>query len=120
MEKSKYWIPLIGLVIGALSYWRLPYSEFHLNELSMWLLVGSASFIGGFVSRLVFKQGPIIVGLFVMLGVLASIVLRIGYEVSLSDTSSHNMAPFEIIISALQSFPMALVGAYIAVLIKKL
>ena len=120
MKKSKYWIVFTGVLIGAVSYWRVPYADLNLNDLSTWLFVGSVSFIGGFVLKLAFRQAPFKLGLFTMLGVVASILLRIIYDVIILDTSSHNMAPIEIIITALQSFPVAVVGAYIAVLFKKL
>ncbi|MCA0132139.1 hypothetical protein [Winogradskyella alexanderae] len=120
MDKLKYWIILVGLVIGALAYWNVPYKELQLNNLNMWLFVGSGTFIGGFVLKLVSKKAPINVALFLMLGVITSIVLRIVYDVSLWDSTSHNVAPFEIVLAGLQSFPFALLGAYIAVLIKKL
>jgi len=112
-------ITLVGLLIGAVSYWRIPYDDMNLLEIKMWIFVGSGTLIGSVFSTLFFKQKPWEVALLIILGVLLSVIIRIIYEVTFWDATSHNLAPFEVIISGFQSLPMAFVGAYLAKYIQK-
>ncbi|MGB5244360.1 MAG: hypothetical protein WBN28_10195 [Lutimonas sp.] len=111
---EKIWITLVGILIGGISYWRIPYAEMNYVEINIWLLVGSGALIGALFSTLFFNQKPSKVGLFIMLGVILSVIIRIIYDTTLWDSTSHNLAPFEIIFAGLQSLPMALVGAFLA------
>jgi len=108
------WIILVGILIGAISYWRIPYAEMHLLGINMWLFVGSGTLIGSLLSSLLFNQKPWIVGLLITFGVILSIIIRIVYDVTFWDSTSHNFAPFEVIIGGLQSLPMGFVGAYLS------
>jgi hypothetical protein len=117
-RKVKFWVILVGLLIGAISYWRIPYNEVNLLEIQIWLLVGSATLIGSLLSNLYFKQKPSLVGILITLGVLLAIIIRIIYDVTFWDRTSHNLAPFEVILGGLQSFPMAFTGAYLAKIIQ--
>jgi len=116
--KVTIWLALVGILIGAISYWRIPYDEMNYFEMSIWLFVGCGALIGSIFSTLFFKQEPWKVGLFITLGVVLSVIIRIIYDVAFWDSTSHNLAPFEVILSGLQSLPMAFVGAYLAKIIQ--
>ena len=118
--RHKSWLIFTGIIIGAISYWRVPYPNLELTTINMWLLVGSMSLVGALLLNLLLKQKPGQAGLLISLGVAVSMVMRIVYEITLVDPTSHNLAPFEIIISVLQSLPGALAGAYVAKIIKTL
>jgi len=116
--KAKIWVTLVGMLIGAISYWRIPYAEMNLLEINIWLFVGSGTLIGALFSTLLFNQKPWKVGLLITLGVILSVIIRIIYDVTFWDSTSHNLAPFELIFGGLQSLPMAFVGAYLAKFIR--
>ena len=118
--RHKSWLIFTGIIIGAISYWRVTYPNLELTTINMWLLVGSMSLVGALLLNLLLKQKPGQAGLLISLGVAVSMVMRIVYEITLVDPTSHNLAPFEIIISVLQSLPGALAGAYVAKIIKTL
>lgn len=113
-NKANIWITLVGILVGAISYWRIPYSEMNFLEINLWLFVGSGALIGALFSTLSFRQKPWKVGLFIMLGVILSLIIRIIFDITFWDSTSHNLAPFEVIFGGFQSFPMAFVGAYVA------
>jgi len=115
----KIWVTLVGILIGAISYWRIPYVEINLLEINIWLFVGSGTLIGAFFLTLFFDQKPWKVGLLITLGVILAIIIRIIYDITFWDSTSHNIAPFEVILGGLQSLPMAFVGGYLAKIIQK-
>jgi len=117
--KVNIWVTLVGILIGAISYWRIPYGEMNLLEINIWLFVGSGTLVGSLFSTLFFNQKPWKVGLLITLGVILAVIIRIIYDVTFWDSTSHNLAPFEVIFSGLQSVPMAFVGAYLAKIIQK-
>ena len=117
--KVNIWIILVGILIGAISYWRIPYDEVNLLGIQIWLFVGSGTLIGSLLSMLYFKKKPWQVGLLITLGVIIAVIIRIIYDILFWDSTSHNLAPFEVIFSGLQSLPMAFVGAYLAKIIQK-
>ena len=116
--KVKIWVTFVGILIGAISYWRIPYAEMQMIEINMWLFVGSATLIGSLLSTLLFNEKPWIVGLLITLGVILAIIIRIIYDTTFWDSTSHNLAPFELILGGLQSLPMAFVGAYLGKIIQ--
>jgi uncharacterized membrane protein YfcA len=119
-KKIKMGIMLVGTLIGAISYWRIPYAELDFSDIKLWLFVGVGTLIGSFFSTLFFRQNPWQVALFITLGVVLAVLIRIIYDVTFWDSKSHNLAPFEMVYSVLQAWPMALVGAYAAMVLQKL
>ncbi len=117
--RIKIWIILFGILIGGIAYWRTPYSDMNLMDDGLWLLMGTMAFVAALVSFLVFKEKPWLTGLLICLGVAISIMLRVLYEVSFWDSTSHNLWPFEIIISILQALPMSIAGAYVGNIFSK-
>ena len=118
-NKMKIWVTLIGILIGAISYWRVPYNDVNFLDIQLWVLVGSGTLIGSLFSTLYFNQKPSKIGLLITLGVILSVIIRIIYDITFWDSTSHNLAPFEVVFSVLQSLPMAFVGAYLAKTIQK-
>ena len=62
-KKVNIWIILVGMLIGSISYWRIPYDELNLFQINIWLFVGSGTLIGSLFSTLFFNQNPRKVGL---------------------------------------------------------
>jgi hypothetical protein len=119
-KKIKMVIILVGILIGAISYWRIPYADLDYSYINIWLFVGAGSFFGSFFSTLFFREKPWQVALFITLGVVLAVLIRIVYDVTFWDSTSHNLAPFEMVYSVLQALPMAMVGAYGAKIISKI
>lgn len=112
-------IILVGILTGAISYWRIPYADLDYTDIKLWLFVGSGTLIGSFFSTLFFLKKPWQVALFITLGVALAVLIRIIYDVAFWDSKSHNPAPFEVIYCFIQALPMAMVGAYAAMGIQK-
>lgn len=119
-NKVKILVTFVGILVGAISYWRIPYAEMNFLEINLWLFVGSAALFGSLFSNLLLNQKPWKVGLLITVGVILAIVIRIIYDFTFWDSTSHNLAPFEIMFGGLQSLPMAFVGAYLAKFILKI
>ena len=64
-------------------------------------------------------EKPPKIALLVSLGVALAVLLRIIYDSIFLDSTSHNLAPFEIIICGIITIPCAFVGVYLGLLIKK-
>lgn len=113
-------ITLLGIIVGAYSYWRIPYNEINLFDFHLWLLVGAGSFIASLLSTLYLNKKPRLVALLIGLGVVLALTFRIMYDILSYDSTAHSLAPFELIFSSFQSLPMAIAGAYLAKFIQKL
>lgn len=60
------------------------------------------------------------VGLLITFGVVLVLIIRIIYDLIFWDSTSYNLAPFEVIFGGLQSLPMAFFGAYLKKVIQNL
>ncbi len=114
------WVILTGLLVGAACYWPVPYAEINLLELYPWLLASSAALAGALLFTMFLSQKPWKIALSMTLGVVLAILIRIIYDTTFRDATSHNLAPFELIIVGLQTLPAAFAGAYLGLLFKKL
>ena len=119
-NKANLWVALTGLLVGAISYWPVPYSEMNLLGLYPWLLASSAALAGALLFTLFLNQKPWKIALSMTLGVVLAILIRIIYDTSFWDPTSHNLAPFELMIVGLQTLPATFAGAYLGLLFKKL
>lgn len=108
------WIILIGVIIGAISYWFNPYNDLYFLGIHIWILMGVGAFLGAILSRLLFLTKTSKCALFLTLGILISVLLRIIYDITFWDPTSHNLAPFEIIIAALITLPASFLGSFLA------
>ena len=109
---------LLGLSIGALGYWFQAYNETTLFGFSIWALMSGASFIGALAYRLFIPQKPLRIALWVAIGVVLAVLLRIVYDTTFYDASSHNLAPFELAFTGLLTFPAAFLGALLGQIVK--
>lgn len=108
--RTNYWITLIGLIIGAFCYWRIPYKDLDYLDINLFFLVGITTLVGFLISKFVFDQKPVKIGINIMLGVVLSVVIRILYDSILWDSTSHNLAPFELLFSVLHTLPGIIFG----------
>ncbi len=110
---------LTGAIIGGMAYWFQPYNQSTVLGINIWLIIGIGAFIASFLLQLFVNEKPAKIALLVSLGVALAVLARIVYDVTFRDSTSHNLAPFEIIICGIVTVPSAFIGVYPAFLIKK-
>ena len=116
-NKIEYQIILVGLIAGGISYWFNPYNR-PLFGISIFTIMVISTFIGSFFLTILLIEKPYKIALLATLGVILAVIARIIFD-GIMDPTSHNLAPFEIIICGSITIISTLVGAYFALLIKK-
>jgi len=111
---------LVGLIIGGISYWLQPFDQMDISTGFIPLIWSIGAFLGSVLLMLFVNEKPHKIALFVSLGVALAVLLRIIFDTIFYDSTSHNLAPFEIIICGIITIPSAFAGVYIGLLIKKL
>jgi len=119
-KKIRTAITLVGLIIGAIAYWFQPYNQNTVFGISIWLIISLSAFIASFLLKLFINEKPLKIALLVSLGVALAVLARIIYDTTFWDSTSHNLAPFEIVILGIVAIPYALLGGYLAFLLKKI
>lgn len=120
--KALLWGVLAGVLVGAIGYWFQPYNQPTILGLHIWVVMGVGAFLAA--ALLLFfleekpgnKAGLIALGIafFVALGVVAAVLARIIYDTLFRDSTSHNLAPFELLICFVVTIPGAFAGALLA------
>ena len=111
---------LTGVIIGGIAYWFQPYNQSTVLGINIWLIISVGAFVSSFLLQLFVNEKPAKIALLVSLGVALAVLARIIFDVTFRDATSHNLAPFEIIICGIVTVPSAFVGVFLAHLIKKL
>jgi uncharacterized SAM-binding protein YcdF (DUF218 family) len=109
----------VGLTIGGIAYWFQAYNQLTIFGLHILLIMGVGTFIGSVLLMLYLKERPLKIAMLFSLGVALAVLARIIYDITFLDSTSHNLAPFEIIISGFITIPSAIAGVYFGLLIKK-
>ena len=118
--KVKIWIIIVGLIIGGISYWFQPYNQTTVLGIHIYLILSVGAFLGALFLMIFINKKPSQISLFLTLGMTLAILARIIYDTIFWDSTSHSLAPFEIIIGALIIMPCAFAGSFLALLIKKI
>lgn len=114
----KLWIIFVGLIVGGISYWLNPYNEMSLLGVHIYLILCIGLVMASFFIQLFLSSNPLKTALLISFGAIMAVVIRIIYDTTFWDATSHNLAPFEILITAFIIFPSAFVGVYLARLMK--
>ncbi|HET8865763.1 MAG TPA: hypothetical protein VFM80_08685 [Gracilimonas sp.] len=117
-NKVRIGITLVGLIIGGIAYWFQPYNQMTVLGLHIWLIMGVGAFLSSIVLILYLKEKPLKIAQFVSFGVVLAVLARIIFDITFWDSTSHNLAPFEIIIAGIVTFPSAIAGGYLGLLFK--
>jgi hypothetical protein len=117
-RKSTLGIIVVGIIAGVLSYWFNGYNQITAFGISIYLLLAIGSFIGSFILSLIIHDSVAKTALLVSAGVILAISGRVIFDL-LKDPSSHNLFPFEMLISFAVSFPCSFVGSFLASLYEK-
>lgn len=110
---------LVGIIIGGLAYWFQPYNQSTVYGINMWAVMSIGAFLGALLLMIFFNGKPSRIALLVSLGILIAVIARIIYDTAFWDSTSHNLAPFEIIFFGIVTVPSAFAGVYLVLLIKK-
>lgn len=85
----------------------------------IWLILSIGTFLVSIMLKLYLQEKPLKIALMVSLGVVLALLARIFYDVTFWDSTSHNLACTEIILSGIEAVLSALAGVYLGVLLKK-
>lgn len=113
-------ITLVGILIGAISYWFQPYNQLNVFGVKTRVIWSLGAFFGSLLLYTLLNEKALKIALLVSLGVILAIIFRIIYDTVFWNSTSHNLAPFEVIGCGMVTIPSAFAGAYLAVLIKKI
>jgi uncharacterized membrane protein YeaQ/YmgE (transglycosylase-associated protein family) len=117
MDIDKVGITLAGLIIGVIAYWVEPYVQTDIpGSFFIWSV---GAFLGSLLLMLFVNEKPTKIALLVSLGITLAVIAKIIYDTIFVDSTSHNLAPFEIIICGIITIPSAFAGVYLGLLIKK-
>jgi hypothetical protein len=118
--KSKTTILIIvaGILAGAISSWFNEYNQLTVFGISIRLLLAITSFAASFLMSLFYSESNAKIPLLISAGVLMALAGRIIFDLYI-DSTSHNLFPFEMLISFSISFSCAFVGSFLASLYKK-
>lgn len=106
-----------GLFAGAISTWMQPYNQLEIMGVDFRIIMAIAAVVLSFLYKIITRAGTVATGLYVSYGILAALLLRIFFDV-IRDPTQHNLWPLEVAIFAVIAFPSALIGAYLAELLK--
>ena len=84
---------------------------------TMWLGV---SFLTGIAGGIIYRKNFFIAGFITTAGFSVSVLLRIVYDLSFIDPTSHNLFPIELVIWSIMAFIPAVAGAFLAIMILRL
>lgn len=104
----------VGFLVGIISSWLTPFNVHMVMGINKWAFMFILTLTGAFISKFLLPLTPAKTALKLGLGVLAAYFLRVLYDTTFVDPTSHNLLPFEIIMVSFISFPAAFAGVYLA------
>lgn len=117
-RKTTILIIVAGILAGAISSWFNEYNQLTVFGISIRLLLAITSFVASFLMSLFCSESNAKIALLISAGVLMALAGRIIFDLYI-DSTSHNLFPFEMLISLVVSFPCSYVGSFLASLYKK-
>jgi len=109
----------IGFILGGISYWLLPYNEMYLMGIHVWAVMAIGSFLASFITASLVNGSRSKIALSISGGVVLAVIGRIFFDLLVVDSTSHNLAVFEIIVAVLLTLPNTFLGSYFSSLIFK-
>lgn len=110
---------LVGMFVGITTYWFVAYNEKSLMGIHIYILMSLEAFLGSFLLSFYFNKQPSQIAFLIYLGLILSITLRIIYDISFWDSTSHNLAPIELFLFTLITLPPGFAGTYLAQFIRR-
>lgn len=106
-------ILLVGVFAGGFSYWFNPYNDMHFLGIHIYVLMVAGAFLSAMVLTLILIEKPWNIAFLITAGVMIGILGRIIFDM-VNDSSTHNMFPFELVISFVITLTAATIGSYLS------
>ena len=103
---------ILGILVGAFGYWTADFSEDGEVAKAIYSILGPGAFLAAIVSTSVKRKEPSFNALMVSLGVLVGMLSKIFADM-ISDPSSHNLFPFELMLGLVIVLPAAFLGSFL-------
>lgn len=110
---------LTGVLAGGSAYWFMPYNQMAVFDINIFLIMGTVSFLFSLLLMYFQNEKPAKIALFVTLGVNIAVLARIVYDTVFWDSTSHNLAPVEFLLSSIVTLPSAFAGVFLGLFIIK-
>lgn len=111
-KKQQLVIVLLGVLVGAIGYWTVDFSESGAFSGVIYTILGPGAFLGSVISSLIIKKQPTFIALNVSFGVVLGMLSRIFADL-IRDSSSHNLFPFELMLGLVIVLPAAFLGSFL-------
>jgi hypothetical protein len=118
-RKNTILILLSGFLVGAISFWFIPYEALKVWGISTLLLLALGSFLSALILRFYLIEETMRIVFIVTAGAIIPIIGRIIFD-EITDLYEHNLFPIEIFMYLIIIVPSAFAGFYLSVLIKYL
>ena len=119
MPKRTFFYLLGGVVIGIFYAWFNTYNDPTLFGIRLRTMLMTGCSILAFLLCYYETKKPLALAAYIAAGVAIAVILRIVWDVSFVDNTSHNRAPFEIAIASGLAFITSLIGGFIGKLVGK-
>ena len=118
MKKDVIIVLVLGFFVGALSYWFNPYGTSKAFGTSIYTVLSIGGLASSFCVTFLLKLKPILVPIFMVIGLNSAVMARIVFDTIFWDPTSHNLMPFELLQFGLITSIVSLIGTFLAVFIK--
>ena len=106
----------LSLLVGGIIYWTIPIDDIALLSRQFIVKWCLPVILIGLISFPIGKKRPLNSSILITIGFVSAIIVRIIYDTVIIDPTSHNLWPFEIVISICITFPIAFIGSTISFL----
>ena len=110
---------IIGLILGAIGNWIIPYNSAEFLGLHPQILMSLVFLFGGLIASKWIITEMLKSAFLLAIGGVLAVIARIVYDTLLIDTTMHNLAPFEILLTFISAFIGALLGLLSSMLLRK-
>jgi hypothetical protein len=112
IRKPDPFILILGILIGAIGYWKADFSEEKALFESVFYFKAPGSFLVALMAGLLRKKQPAWNAVLISFGVLFGMLTRILSDMVI-DPGSHNLFPFELLTGLIIVLPVSFFGAYL-------
>jgi|GEM_PF-3155827 len=99
---------------GSLSHCFNPYNKLSLFGISVYKLMAAGAFLGSLTLTLILTEKLWKISLLITARIIIGIMCRIIFEGINDSITTHNLFPFEIIITLFITVPSAFIGSYLS------
>lgn len=104
----------LGLFVAGIFHWTIPYSDMNMFSRPFILKWSISAILIAATGVSVFSKTILKASLLTTFGFISAVMLRVIYDTTFIDSTSHNLWPFEVIIALMIVFPASLIGALLS------